>query len=415
MRDHLYDDAFAILYRTNAQSRAFEEALRRKNIPYRVYGGVSFYQRKEVKDYLAYLRLSVNPHDEEALRRVINYPARGIGKTSMEKLTVWAAEAGSSLWDVIQRIAEFPLSGRARQSIEDFVVMIRAFGTMTEKKDAFELAEEIGRSTGILKELYNDKSIEGQSRYENVQELLSSIKEFTENPPEAPEGQDSSDTGLGSYLQNVALLTDMDQDEDEMPRVKLMTVHAAKGLEFPAVFVVGLEENLFPSMMALDSRDGLEEERRLFYVAVTRAEKYLHLSYAGTRFRFGNLIYCEPSRFIEELPPDIVEFKGVKSRKVKTAAERQAERSSQLKKQLDKLREAKKAGYQHQPSDDFRPDNPADMQVGMEVEHPRFGFGKITSMDGPPENRVAHIYFQKAGNKRIMLKYAKLHILRNKQ
>jgi DNA helicase-2/ATP-dependent DNA helicase PcrA len=213
----------------------------------------------------------------------------------------------------------------------------------------------------------------------------------------------------------VALLTDMDQDEDEMPRVKLMTVHAAKGLEFPAVFVVGLEENLFPSMMALDSRDGLEEERRLFYVAVTRAEKYLHLSYAGTRFRFGNLIYCEPSRFIEELPPDIVEFKGVKSRKVKTAAERQAERSSQLKKQLDKLREAKKAGYQHQPSDDFRPDNPADMQVGMEVEHPRFGFGKITSMDGPPENRVAHIYFQKAGNKRIMLKYAKLHILRNKQ
>ena len=198
MRDHLYDDAFAILYRTNAQSRAFEEALRRKNIPYRVYGGVSFYQRKEVKDYLAYLRLSVNPHDEEALRRVINYPARGIGKTSMEKLTVWAAEAGSSLWDVIQRIAEFPLSGRARQSIEDFVVMIRAFGTMTEKKDAFELAEEIGRSTGILKELYNDKSIEGQSRYENVQELLSSIKEFTENPPEAPEGQDSSDTGLGS-------------------------------------------------------------------------------------------------------------------------------------------------------------------------------------------------------------------------
>ncbi len=415
MRDHLYDDAFAILYRTNAQSRAFEEALRRKNIPYRVYGGVSFYQRKEVKDYLAYLRLSVNPHDEEALRRVINYPARGIGKTSMEKLTVWAAESGSSLWDVIQRIAEFPLSGRARQSIEDFVVMIRAFGTMTEKKDAFELAEEIGRSTGILKELYNDKSIEGQSRYENVQELLSSIKEFTENPPEAPEGQDSSDTGLGSYLQNVALLTDMDQDEDEMPRVKLMTVHAAKGLEFPAVFVVGLEENLFPSMMALDSRDGLEEERRLFYVAVTRAEKYLHLSYAGTRFRFGNLIYCEPSRFIEELPPDIVEFKGVKSRKVKTAAERQAERSSQLKKQLDKLREAKKAGYQHQPSDDFRPDNPADMQVGMEVEHPRFGFGKITSMDGPPENRVAHIYFQKAGNKRIMLKYAKLHILRNKQ
>ncbi len=415
MREHLYDDAFAILYRTNAQSRAFEEALRRKNIPYRVYGGVSFYQRKEVKDYLAYLRLAVNPKDEEALRRVINYPTRGIGKTTMEKLSVWANETGISLWEVILRIHEYPLSGRARQSLEDFAVMIRSFAAFLDKKDAFELAEEIGRSTGILKELYNDKSIEGQSRYENVQELLSSIKEFTEHPPEAPEGEDSRDTGLGSYLQNVALLTDMDQEGDEVPRVKLMTVHAAKGLEFPAVFVVGMEENLFPSMMALDSRDGLEEERRLFYVAVTRAEKFLHLSYASTRFRFGNLIYCEPSRFIEELPAEIVEFRGLKSRKVKTAAERQAERSSQLKKQLDKLREAKKAGYQHQPGDGFRPDDPAEMQVGMEVEHPRFGFGKITSMDGPPDNRIAHIFFQKAGNKRIMLKYAKLQILRKKQ
>ncbi len=415
MREHLYDDGFAILYRTNAQSRAFEEALRRKNIPYRVYGGVSFYQRKEVKDYLAYLRLTVNPKDEEALRRVINYPTRGIGKTTMEKLSVWANEAGSSLWEIIMRIHEYPLSGRARQSLEDFATMIRSFASWLDKKDAFELAEEIGRSTGILKDLYNDRSIEGQSRYENVQELLSSIKEFTENPPEAPEGEDSSDTGLGSYLQNVALLTDMDQEGDDVPRVKLMTVHAAKGLEFPAVFVVGMEENLFPSMMALDSREGLEEERRLFYVAVTRAEKYLHLSYASTRFRFGNLLYCEPSRFIEELPPEIVEFKGLKSRKVKTAAERQADRSSQLKKQLDKLREAKKAGYQHQPSDEFRPDDPAEMQVGMEVEHPRFGFGKITSMDGPADNRIAHIFFQKAGNKRIMLKYAKLHILRKKQ
>jgi len=415
MREHLYDDAFAILYRTNAQSRAFEEALRRKNIPYRVFGGISFYQRKEVKDYLAYLRLTVNPKDEEALRRVINYPARGIGKTTMEKLSVWANEAGISLWEVIMRINEFPLSGRARQSLEDFAVMIRSFASFLNKKDAFELAEEVGRSTGILKELYNDKSIEGQSRYENVQELLSSIKEFTENPPEGPEGQESKDTGLGSYLQNVALLTDMDQEGDEVPRVKLMTVHAAKGLEFPAVFVVGLEENLFPSLMSLDSRDGLEEERRLFYVAVTRAKKYLHLSYASTRFRFGNLIYCEPSRFIEELPAEIVEFRGLKSRKVKTAAERQAERSSQLKKQLDKLREAKKAGYQHQPGEGFSPDDPAEMQAGMEVEHPRFGFGKITSMDGPPDNRIAHIFFQKAGNKRIMLKYAKLQILRKKQ
>jgi len=415
MREHLYDDGFAILYRTNAQSRAFEEALRRKNIPYRVYGGVSFYQRKEVKDYLAYLRLTVNPKDEEALRRVINYPTRGIGKTTMEKLSVWANEAGSSLWEIITRIHEYPLSGRARQSLEDFATMIRSFASYLDKKDAFELAEEIGRSTGILKDLYNDRSIEGQSRYENVQELLSSIKEFTENPPEAQEGEDSSDTGLGSYLQNVALLTDMDQEGDDVPRVKLMTVHAAKGLEFPAVFVVGMEENLFPSMMSLDSREGLEEERRLFYVAVTRAEKYLHLSYASTRFRFGNLLYCEPSRFIEELPPEIVEFKGLKSRKVKTAAERQAERSSQLKKQLDKLREAKKAGYQHQPSEEFRPDDPAEMQAGMEVEHPRFGFGKITSMDGPADNRIAHIFFQKAGNKRIMLKYAKLHILRKKQ
>ncbi len=307
------------------------------------------------------------------------------------------------------------MSGRARTAIDEFATMIRSFGAMTDKKDAFELAEEIGRSTGILKELYNDRSLEGQSRYENVQELLSSIKEFTENPPETLGEEETRDTSLGSYLQNVALLTDMDQEGDEVPRVKLMTIHAAKGLEFPAVFVVGLEENLFPSMMALDSREGLEEERRLFYVAITRAERFLHLSYATSRFRFGNLIYCEPSRFIEELPPDIVEFKGLKSRKVKTAAERQGERSAQLKKQLDKLQEAKKAGYQHRASEDFTPDDPAEMQVGMEVEHPRFGFGKITSMDGPPDNRIAHIFFQKAGNKRIMLKYAKLHILRNKQ
>lgn len=414
MREHLREDDFAILYRTNAQSRSFEESLRRKNIPYRVYGGISFYQRKEIKDLLAYLKLIINPQDEEALRRIINYPTRGIGKTSLEKITVLASDYDKSLWEVIVNIRNMGFSGRAANAIEGFVTMIRSFKALMNKKDAYDLAAHVGKSTGILKELYNDKSIEGLSRYENIQELLNSIKEFTENPSTnaLPESEDPDDKGLGNYLQQVTLLTDLDNEEDaNIHRVKLMTIHAAKGLEFPVVFVVGLEENLFPSMMSLNDRQDLEEERRLFYVAITRAMKKLHLSYANTRYRFGNLMYCEPSRFIEESPKDLLEYRGFGPNK--TAVKTQTGHQQTKSKLLSRF-DSSKNQYSHKVSTEFKPDSPQEMQTGMEVEHQRFGFGKIISLEGSPDNKIANIYFKNAGTKRIMLKYARLQILKNK-
>ena len=280
MRDHFKNGEFAILYRTNAQSRSFEEALRRLNIPYRIYGGLSFYQRKEIKDLIAYLKLTVNPHDEESFRRVINYPARGIGKTSFEKLTVYAADNEKSLWTMAENVDLLPFNAGTRKLFSDFVTMINSFRAMMETKDAFEVASHVAKSTGILKELYNDQSVEGLSRYENVQELLNSIKEFV-SPDEVnspfyqellPQEAEQPAKNLATYLQEVVLLTDADQEGNEDETVKLMTVHAAKGLEFKSVFVVGMEENLFPSGMSVNSREELEEERRLFYVAVTRAE-----------------------------------------------------------------------------------------------------------------------------------------------
>ncbi|MFT7588487.1 MAG: DNA helicase-2/ATP-dependent DNA helicase PcrA, partial [Limisphaerales bacterium] len=311
MRDHFFNREFAILYRTNAQSRSFEEAMRRMNIPYRIYGGQSFYQRKEIKDLLAYLKLTVNPADEEALRRTINYPTRGIGKTTIEHLTIWAAENECSLWQVCENIKSFDISTRAKTAIYGYVTLIRSFMALTDRKDAYDLSAHIAKQTGLLTGLYNDRSVEGLSKYENFQELLNSIKEFSDQTGEIIEGEElPTEKTLGSYLQQVSLLTDMDEEGEDEDQVKLMTIHAAKGLEFKSVFVVGLEENLFPSMMSLNSREDLEEERRLFYVAVTRAETKLHLTHASTRYKFGTLIYCEPSRFLEEIPEDKLEHVG---------------------------------------------------------------------------------------------------------
>lgn len=430
MRHHYKDDDFAILYRTNAQSRAFEEALRKRNIPYRVYGGLSFYQRKEIKDYLSYLRLIINPNDEEALRRVINYPTRGIGKTTIEKITVVANEQNVPMWHVLTNIRSVGLSGRATNAIEQFVIMIQSFQAMLQKKDAYELATHVGKSTKLLQELYNDKSVEGLSRYENVQELLNSIKEFTDSAPVQEETGEilQEDTSLGTYLQQVTLLTDMDNEEDDVPRVKLMTIHSAKGLEFPVVYGVGLEEGLFPSMQSLGDRSDLEEERRLFYVAVTRAMKKLVLSYANMRYRFGNLMYCEPSRFIEEVPEELVELKGMPKPERPTRPTQRPENRQRVQDRFGPNRgrqqsapataaskpKPKPTQYVHTPSEDFRADNPAELQTGMQVEHQRFGFGKIVSMDGNVDNKIANIHFKQIGNKRIMLKYAKLRILRNK-
>ncbi|HVG12869.1 MAG TPA: UvrD-helicase domain-containing protein, partial [Flavisolibacter sp.] len=271
LRNHYKNKDFALLYRTNAQSRAFEESLWRQNIPYTIYGGISFYQRKEIKDYIAYLRLIVNPKDEEALKRIINYPVRGIGKTSMDRAVMNANEQNISMWEVLEAASMFGFKAGTLQSIEEFVLMIRSFKSMLDTKNAYDIAFHVGKQTGFVKELFNDKSTEGMQRYENVQELLNSIKEFTETPGNEESGE-VGDKSLAAYLQQIVLLTDSDQKDPNADTVKLMTIHAAKGLEFPVVFVGGLEEGLFPNAMSLNTREELEEERRLFYVAITRAK-----------------------------------------------------------------------------------------------------------------------------------------------
>ncbi|WP_416171329.1 ATP-dependent helicase [Algoriphagus boritolerans] len=294
----LNNSDFAILYRTNSQSRSMEEALRKMNLTYKIVGGLSFYQRKEIKDLMAYMRFTVNPVDEEAFKRVINYPKRGIGDTSVEKILVSAYDHDIPLWEVVKNAHSF-LPGRAVSSVDDFATMIKAFQIEVERKDAFEAASSIAKQSGLLRELYEDKTIEGLNRYENVQELLNAIKEYVDNP-------ENEDKSLGSFLQEIALLTDNDQDKDKTDAITLMTIHSSKGLEFKQVFVVGMEEDLFPSQMMMQSREDLEEERRLFYVATTRAMEKLYLTYALSRYRFGRLLNCEPSRFLEEVDPRMI-------------------------------------------------------------------------------------------------------------
>jgi len=412
MREHLHNKDFAILYRTNAQSRSFEESLRRLNLPYRIYGGISFYQRKEIKDLLAYLKLTVNPADEEAFRRVINYPVRGIGKTTMERMTILADENQCSLWQVAENASRLGL-GRSSGSVEGFVLMIRSFMALSERRDAWELADHIAKQTGMLKELYADKSVEGLSRYENFQELLNSIKEFSDQTGEVLESADGEtvepqERTLGAYLQQISLLTDLDEEGDDEDRIKLMTIHAAKGLEFACVFSVGLEENLFPSMMAMNTREELEEERRLFYVAVTRAEKFLYLTYAGTRYKYGQLNYCEPSRFLEEVPEQHLEY--VSSRKAQTTPQPSSGAAQSIQRQRQEQRQAAAADYLHKPSPNFVPDSPEKLNMGMQVEHQRFGFGRIVGLEGNSPNRMATIDFAAVGPKKLLLKFAKLRI-----
>jgi DNA helicase II / ATP-dependent DNA helicase PcrA len=291
----LNNSDFAILYRTNSQSRAMEEALRKTGISYRIVGGLSFYQRREIKDLMAYFRYVVNQEDEEAFKRIINYPKRGVGNTSVEKMMIAAYEHDIPLWEVISNSNSF-LTGRAANSVDDFCTMIKSFKIEAERKDAFDSASSIAKQSGLLKELYEDKTIEGLNRYENVQELLNAIKEYVDN-------LENEDKSLGAFLQEIALLTDEDQNKDNQDTVTLMTIHSSKGLEFKYVFVVGMEEDLFPSQMMMQSREDLEEERRLFYVAATRAMEKLYLSYATTRYRYGRLLNCEPSRFLEEIDP----------------------------------------------------------------------------------------------------------------
>ncbi|MBZ0097948.1 MAG: exodeoxyribonuclease V subunit gamma [Taibaiella sp.] len=416
LRNHYKNSDFAILYRTNAQSRAFEESLRRMNIPCKLYGGISFYQRKEIKDYLSYLRVIVNSQDEENIKRIINYPVRGIGKTSVERLMVFADQHNITFWEALQRPDYAGLKGAAAAAIENFVMMVNSFRTMLEKHNAYEVAFAVGKHTGLVQELYNDKSVEGLARYENVQELLNSIKEFTETPDEEGELRDKT---LGSYLQQITLLTDADDSEENSDTVKLMTVHAAKGLEFPCVFVVGLEENLFPSSMSLYDRDDLEEERRLFYVATTRAKERLWVTYATSRYRFGQLVQNEPSRFIDELPEMHLDrsFTGPSARGVGSvgfggsAMNRAFEKAPSLKKLAEKINQPKPNS--HVPTANFMADNPMEMEVGMSVEHMKFGFGTIKALEGGTQNRIATIEFKDgSGIKKIMLNFAKIRIVR---
>ncbi len=402
---------FAILYRTNAQSRSMEEALRKLNIPYKIYGGLSFYQRKEIKDLIAYFRLTFNPNDEEALKRVINYPRRGIGDTTVDRIILSAGQNNISLWEVIIEPSKY-LDGRSAGSVATFSTMIQSFQVLAKNQSAYDAALHIAQHSGLLKDLYEDKSVEGLNRYENIQELLNGIKEFSER-------EDIEERGLDVFMQDVALLTNDDNDKNpNAETVSLMTIHSSKGLEFPHVFVVGLEENLFPSQMSLNSRTDLEEERRLFYVAVTRAENKLTISYATSRFKFGTLINCEPSRFLDEIDAQYLEldFKA-KSQTGnpffdddRKAWSRNSDTFSKPKPPTQ-VKTTSLLAKAHVPTAGFAPSDTSKLQVGMEVEHERFGFGKVVNLEGNKPDVKATIFFKEIGQKQLLLKFAKLRIV----
>lgn len=427
LRNHYNNKEFAILYRTNAQSRSFEESLRRMNIPYTIYGGISFYMRKEIKDYVAYLRIIVNPRDEEALKRIINYPTRGIGKTTIDRAILEANNNNISMWQVLESAPMFGFKAGTLQIIEEFVLMIKSFHSMLQTKNAYEIAFHVGKQTAFVRELFNDKSTEGVQRYENVQELLNSIKEFTETPASEESGE-VGDKSLAAYLQQITLLTDADEKDPNADTVKLMTIHAAKGLEFPVVFVGGLEEGLFPNAMSINTREELEEERRLFYVAITRAKGRLYLSYANTRYKFGNLQQSDPSRFIDEIPVEFIDKSfaggGVKNQTnsgfgLGNAFERmhrgfgsggaQKQEKSFVSTLLTGNNKPKEVA--HIPSPNFVPSDISKLEAGMKVEHQKFGFGEVIKMEGSAHNPVATIRFDMNGEKKIMLNYAKLMII----
>ncbi len=425
MRHQAPNRDFAILYRTNAQSRSFEEALRKLGIKYKIFGGLSFYQRKEIKDLIAYFRFTANQRDEEAFKRIINLPKRGIGDSTVQKIVVAAAENDIPIWDVVRQPEKYLGKSRISAAIADFATMIKDFMLTLTQKDAYETASYIAKTSGLLRELFEDKTVEGRARYDNVQELLNAIKEFTDTP-------DREDKSLSAFLQEVSLLTTADDaDKDDADAVSLMTIHQAKGLEFKYVYVVGMEEDLFPSQMMLSSRADLEEERRLFYVAITRAEKKLVLSYALQRYRFGNLRPCEPSRFLDELDQRYVQISHVRrdgfvdsSGKVRGEADapraiRRGESPLREKMQQKSAMPASRElippppanNYLHKPSPNFTASNPALLREGMRIEHAKFGFGKITKLDLQGADKRAIIQFDKVGEKTLLLNFAKLMIV----
>ncbi len=431
MRNQLNNKDIAILYRTNAQSRSMEEALRRKGVPYRIYGGISFYARKEIKDLLSYFRLTVNPNDEEALKRIINYPKREIGKTSVDKVIIAADRENLSLWQVIEKIntIDTGINAPTRNRIADFVTLIKSFSAMLKTKPAYDLASHIAMSTGLLKELYADKSPEGISHYENLQELLNGIKEFTDKGTTAlpaPSSEAETDATLRTldvFLQDIALVTDGENNELNEDTVSLMTIHSAKGLEFKYVYVVGMEENLFPSQMALQSRTELEEERRLFYVAITRAETKLTLSYAVSRYKWGNLISCEPSRFIAEINPAFIDDQTSsvttkvnsfdRPRNWSDFGNRNSKPEVVHKTPGGNFKKVQTVSSSTAISTEpFEADESTSIEAGMNVEHQKFGTGLVQKIEGSFPELKATVVFPGHGSKSLLLKYAKLRIVR---
>jgi DNA helicase-2/ATP-dependent DNA helicase PcrA len=433
-REQRHYSDFAILYRTNAQSRSFEDALRRRNIPYQIYGGLSFYQRKEIKDVLAYVRLTVNAGDEEALRRVINLPGRGIGETTLARLTIVANEKKVPLWEAVRHATTWDLgiNRPTAERLEAFADLIDSYRIIASQQDAFGTVEHIVRSSGLVKLLAEDKSPEGISRYENIQELLNGIKDFVEQQSQTEDGNPS----LGAFLQDVALFTDRDEQESDEPKITLMTIHLAKGLEFPVVFVVGLEDSLFPSMMAMNSRSDLEEERRLFYVALTRAEQRAYLTHARVRYRWGKLMDCEPSRFLDELDdehldvhlPEVAKNYGVPRELRDAFGDPDQPRTFRGGGAPNRSGSASKpAGPPPAPIRFRKPENlkplgqasaasgiPANeliLSPGVRVLHDRFGAGTVTEVESAADGGKATIKFDNAGEKKLLLKFAKLQLL----
>jgi DNA helicase-2/ATP-dependent DNA helicase PcrA len=428
MQHQLANDRFAILYRTNAQSRAMEDALRKRDIPYRIYGGLSFYQRKEVKDVLSYLRLIVNPKDEEALKRVINYPARGIGQTTIDRLIIAAKEHDRSIFEVMQHIRslDIGIQSSAKTKLENFVIMIKSFQALEDTQNVFELTEHVIKKSAILSELKKDGSQEGISRIENIEELLNGMRDFVEGQKEVDQARGS----LAEFLEDVALATDLDNDKGTDDRVSLMTIHLAKGLEFEYVYIVGMEEELFPSGMSMSSREDLEEERRLFYVALTRAEHQAYLTYTLSRYRWGKLVDAEPSRFINEIdgdyleyttPPDNYKYKPLlemdlwdepdksklrQNKPTSSAAPTVNKPNEEQIRKLRKMRPLTETTNSNAPAG-FE----GNLQAGTRVAHARFGRGTVVSIEGSGTEKKAEIDFEIGGLKKLLLRFAKLDVL----
>lgn len=432
MQHQLANGKFAVLYRTNSQSRAIEDALRKRDIPYRIYGGLSFYQRKEIKDMLAYLRLIINPNDEEALVRIINFPARGIGETTMEKLTLAANHYKKSIFEIMYNVNKLPelhINSTTKQKLTDFVVMILNLQALNQRANVFEVAEQVAKKTGLLQEFKKDGTPEGIAKMENIEEMLNGMKDFVIGQEDVADSTGS----LAEYLEDVSLATDSDKEIGDDDRVALMTIHLAKGLEFPYVYIVGMEEDLFPLAKSIQSRDELEEERRLFYVALTRAEKQAYLTYAERRYRFGNLSDTEPSRFIEEIDERYLHYlthtlsnpnyryKPLIDRDIFSEVDKSKLR---LQKPISGTPPSKNA-----PTDDeqqrlrkLKPVNSIqnaspnrsiynELEVGTTVYHERFGKGIIKALEGVGNDRKAQVNFESGGLKNILLRFAKLTII----